>query len=144
MFITEFRILRIFLPITFSILLVAFLLILPKTCVALAPGEILVIANRNFPHSSELAHYYMKKRGIPEQNLILVSTTRDERCSREQYDREIALPIRSYLEKLDAKGPHIRCLLTIYGVPLTVFEPQLRDEEVKELENLKDLARKLE
>ncbi len=144
MFITESRILRILLPITFSILLVAFLLILPKTCVALVPSEILVIANRDFPQSSELAHYYMKKRGIPEQNLILVSTTKDERCSREEYDGEIALPIRTYLAKLDAKGSHIRCLLTIYGVPLTVYEPQLRDEEVKELENLKDLARKLE
>ena len=144
MFITESRILRILLPITFSILLVPFLLILPKTCVALVPSEILVIANRNFPQSGELAHYYMKKRGIPDQNLILVSTTKDERCSREEYDGEIALPIRTYLAKLDAKGTHIRCLLTIHGVPLTVYEPQLRDEEVKELENLKDLARKLE
>ena len=104
MFITGFRILRIFFPKAFSILLVAFLLILPKTCLALVPSEILVIANRNFPQSSELAHYYMEKRGIPEQNLILVSTTKDERCSREEYDREIALPIRTYLEKLEAKG----------------------------------------
>ena len=144
MFITEFRILRIFLPKAFSILLMAFLLILPKTCLALLPSEILVIANRNFPQSSELAHYYMKKRGIQEQNLILLSTTKDERCSREEYDQKIALPIRMYLQELDAKGLHIRCLLTIHGVPLTVYEPQLRDEEVKELEKLKDLARKLE
>ena len=144
MFITEFRILRIFLPKAFSILLVAFLLILPKTCLALVPSEILVIANRNFPQSGELAHYYMKKRGIPEQNLILLSTTKDERCSREEYDQKIARPIRTYLKELDAKGLHIRCLLTIHGVPLTVYEPQLHDEEVKELEKLKDLARKLE
>ncbi len=144
MFITGFRILRMFFPKAFSILLVAFLLILPKTCLALAPSEILVVANRNVPQGSELAQYYMKKRGIPERNLLLVRTTKDERCSREEYDREIALPIRTYLEKLEAKGRHIRCLLTIYGVPLTVYEPQLRDEEVKELERLKDLARKLE
>jgi len=144
MFITEFRILRIFVPKAFSTLLMAFLLILPKTCAALVPSEILVIANRNFAQSSELAHYYMEKRGIPEQNLILISTTKDERCSREQYDKEIALPIRTYLQKLDAKGLYIRCLLTIHGVPLTVYEPQMRDEEAKELEKLKDLARKLE
>ncbi|MFZ0931947.1 MAG: TIGR03790 family protein [Syntrophobacteraceae bacterium] len=144
MFIPDFRILRIFFPKAFSILLVAFLLILPKTCVALVPGEILVIANRNFPQSSELAHYYMKKRAIPEQNLILLSTTKDERCSREEYDRHIALPVRTYLQKLDAKGLHIRCLLTIHGVPLTVGEPQPREEEVKELERLKELAHKLE
>ena len=144
MFIMEFRILRIFFPRALSILLVAVLLILPKTCLALVPSEILVIANRNFPQSSELAHYYMKKRGIPEHNLILISTTKDERCSREEYDREIALPVRAYLQKLDAKSPHIRCLLTIHGVPLTVYESQLRDEEVKELEKLKVLAGKLE
>jgi uncharacterized protein (TIGR03790 family) len=144
MLINECRILRISLPKAFLILLVAFFFILPKNCVALVPSEILVIANRNFPQSSELAHYYMDKRGIPEQNLILVSTTKDERCSREEYDREIALPIRTYLQKLDAKGLHIRCLLTIHGVPLTVSEPQLRDEEVRELEKFKGFARKLE
>ena len=98
MFIAEFRILRIFLPRAFSILLVAFLLILPKNCLALLPSEILVTANRNLPHSSELAHYYMEKRGIPEQNFILIGTTKDERCSREEYDKEIALPIRTYLQ----------------------------------------------
>jgi uncharacterized protein (TIGR03790 family) len=134
---------RIF-PIALMILLVAFLPSLPKTCLALAPGEILVIANRNFPESSELAHYYMGKRGIPERNLLLISTTGDERCSREQYDKEIALPIREELKKLDAKGLHIQCLLTIHGVPLTVYEPQLRDEEARELQKLKELAGKLE
>ncbi len=144
MFITGFRILRIFFTKAFSILLAAFLLILPKTCVALVPNEILVIANRNFPQSSELAHYYMQKRAIPEQNLILLSTTVDERCSREEYDRQIALPIRAYLEKLDPKGLHIHCLLTVRGVPLTVGEPQPRQEEIKELVRLKGLARKLE
>jgi len=140
----EFRILRIFFPKAFLILLAVFLMILPKTCLALVPSEILVIANRNFPQSSELAHYYMEKRGIPEQNLIVVSTSKDERCSREEYDKEIAFPIRAYLRELDAKGLYISCLLTIRGVPLTVREPQLRDEEVKELETLKDLEHKLE
>ncbi len=135
---------RIFLPKAFSILLVAFLLILPKACLALVPSEILVIANRNFPQSSEFAHYYMEKRGIPEQNLAVIATTKDERCSREEYDREIALPIRTDLQNLEAKGVRIRCLLTIRGVPLTIYEPQLRDEEAKELEKLKGLASKLE
>ena len=144
MFTAKFRILRVFFPKTFSILLVAFLLIMPKTCLALLPGEILVIANRNFPQSSELARYYMEKRGIPGQNLILVGTTKDECCSREEYDKEIALPIRAYLQDLDERGLHIRCLLTIHGVPLTVSEPQLRDEEAKALEKFKNLARKLE
>ncbi len=144
MFIMQFRILRTFLPKAFWILLVVFLLVLPKTCLALVPDEILVIANRNFPQSSELAHYYMEKRGIPEQNLILIGTTNDERCSREEYDKEIALPVRTYLQKLDAKGLHIRCLLTIHGVPLTVYEPQLRDEEARELKKLGRLAHKLE
>jgi uncharacterized protein (TIGR03790 family) len=135
---------RIFLPKAFSILLVAFLLILPKACLALVPSEILVIANRNFPQSDEAAHYYMEKRGIPEQNLILITTTKDERCSREEYDREIALPVRTYLRELDAKGLRIRCLLTIRGVPLTIYEPQLRDEEATELRKLKELPGKLE
>lgn len=103
-----------------------------------------MIANRDFPQSSELAHYYMKKRGIPEQNLIVISTTKEEHCSREEYDSKIALPVRNYLEKLDKSGVHIRCLLTMRGVPLTVYEPQLRDEEVWELNRLKDLASKLQ
>jgi uncharacterized protein (TIGR03790 family) len=133
-----------FLPKAGFIILFFLVAMVPGLCCALTPAEILVIANRNFPQSSELAHYYMAKRKIPEQNLILISTTKEERCSREDYDKEIALPIRKYLGKLDETGAHIRCLLTIRGVPLTVYEPQLRDEEKKELERLKDLVRKLE
>jgi len=126
------------------IILFIFVAIIPGLCRALTPSEILVIANGNFPQSSDLAHYYMAKRRIPEQNLILISTTKEERCSREEYDREIAPPIRKYLEKLHKSGVHIRCLLTIHGVPLTIYEPQLRDEEGKELERLKELTQKLE
>ena len=126
------------------ILLFTLVAIMPGLCLALTPDEILVVANRNFPQSSDLAHYYMTKRKIPEQNLILISTTKEERCSREEYDGEIALPIRKYLEKLDKSGAHIRCLLTVHGVPLTVYEPQLSDEVKKELESLKEVVRRLE
>jgi uncharacterized protein (TIGR03790 family) len=132
-----------FFPGSFSVLLIVLLLFLPGTCLALVPEEILVIANLSYPHSSELAHYYMQKRGIPDQNLILVSAGKEEHCSRDEYDNRIALPIRKYLEKLDSSGVHIHCLLTIYGIPLTVYEPQLRDEELKELKRLNDLAGKL-
>lgn len=130
-------------PCVVFILLLAAVFLLPGTCLALSPGEILVIANPDFPHSTELARYYMEKRAIPEQNLLLIPTTGQERCTREEYDTKIAGPVRKYLEKLDAAGVHIRCLLTMYGIPLTVYESQLRDEEAKELERLKGLAARL-
>lgn len=92
------------------------LLLLPITATALTPDEVLVVANRNAAKSPGLASFYMKQRGIPEENLVLVWVTDQETCTREDYAKKVAPPVRRFL----ASHPHIRALVTIYGLPLRI------------------------
>ena len=84
---------------------------------ALEPEEILILANKNAARSVGLAMYYMKKRGIPEKNLLTLQVTDKEVCSRYDYEKKIAQPVRRVLKKLNTDGS-IRCLVIMYGLPL--------------------------
>jgi uncharacterized protein (TIGR03790 family) len=100
---------------------------------ALTPDQVVVVANKMAWHSVDLAKYYMKARNIPSDNLIQLKATSDEICSREDYDKDIALPIKTFLKKYDPAGDRFHCLVTMYGVPLTVLAPKLTSEEQKKL-----------
>ena len=125
---------------TFSIQFILFLLtkalILPFTSWALTPEQLLVIANTKALHSVDLAKYYMKKRGIPSTNLIQLRAPIEEICSREDYEKKIAFPIRDFLEKNDPKSDKFHCLVTMYGIPLRVLPPKLSSEEQKQFSEL--------
>ena len=117
---------------------------LPVPAWALDPGELVVIANRSYSGSVGLARYYMKKRGIPKDNLVIVRTTDREACSREEYDKRIAKPVRAFLQKKDPHGVLFRCLVTVYGIPLSVAPPELDRKEKDEVERLKHRIRDLQ
>jgi hypothetical protein len=57
----------------------------PTKGLALEPQQILVLANRNAAGSVGLARYYMKKRGIPEKNLLALWVTDKESFERDDY-----------------------------------------------------------
>lgn len=99
---------------------------------ALEPSQVVVIANKYADDSVRLARYYMEKRGIPKENLIRIDTTDKEFCTREEYEREIAAPIRQFLDK-KGNADSIRCLVTISGVPLRVEPPELTRAEQRQL-----------
>ncbi len=106
---------------------------------ALAPEEVLVVVNRNVAEGLDLARYYMRERGVPKGNLLRVEVPDRELCSREIYNRDIATPVRRFLEsrELAAKLPAIRCLLLFYGMPLKVGSTALTVEEKRDRERLK-------
>ena len=127
---------------TFSIQFILFLLttialMLPIASWALTPEQVVVIANSKALHSIDLAKYYMKVRNIPFDNLIQLKATSDEICSREDYDKGVASPVRAFLEKNDPAGHRFHCLVTMYGVPLRVLAPKLTSEEQKMVLELK-------
>ncbi|WP_448871587.1 TIGR03790 family protein [Desulfobulbus propionicus] len=90
---------------------------------ALQADEIMVIANSRANDSLGLARYYMQRRGIPADHLIRVSTVAQERCTREAYHQDIRVPVRRALERQGANS-RIRCLVTMYGVPLAIQGPE--------------------
>ncbi|MBB5346969.1 uncharacterized protein (TIGR03790 family) [Desulfoprunum benzoelyticum] len=109
--------------------------LVPTTVVALEPAEVVVVANRFIGEGVDLARYYMEKRGIPRENLVKINTTEKEFCSREVYDEEIAKPVRKFLRKRTGHLP-VRCLVTMFGVPLKVEPPALDKAEKKQLTQL--------
>ena len=102
-------------------------------CWALTPENVVVVANKEASHSVELAKYYMKGRHIPPNHLIEIKAPTEENCSRQDYERYIASPIKAFLKENDPQGIKYHCLVTMYGVPLRVDPPELTSKEIKTL-----------
>lgn len=103
----------------------------------LQADEIIVVANGNVRDSVPLALYYMKRRGVPEENLVVLSLTAKEHCSREEYEKKVAAPVQRFLGLRGPRGKNLRCILTLYGVPLAITDPGLSREEKSRLRELK-------
>ncbi|MCD6389386.1 MAG: TIGR03790 family protein, partial [Desulfobulbaceae bacterium] len=110
----------------------------------LEADEVLVIVNSRADDSVSLAKYYMKKRGIPKENLLEIRVKEKETCSREDYNKKIFAPVKKYLELRETKSePFIRCLLLMYGMPLKVASTELTKNEKKKQDVLKRQQRTL-
>ena len=93
------------------------MLLFVKNSNALTPDEIAVIVNKNGWHSIELGKYYVKKRAVPEDNILRLWTTDKETISRENYEKQIAAPVKKFLEKKNEDGREIKCLVLMFGMP---------------------------
>ena len=104
------------------------------SCYALDPDEVLVIANSLMPGSTDLAHYYMKKRNISKERFLGLSVSTNEVISREEYERAVLVPVRNAIRKLQGEG-RIHCLVLFYGMPLkidpTLASPRQRDVQLE-------------
>lgn len=110
---------------------------------ALAPDEIVVVANSRATDSVKLAKYYMKTRAIPPEHLIKIRTTWEEGCDRDEYDKNIAAPVRKAITKLRTTKL-IRGIVTIYGVPLKIHPPTLDFDDEDEVEKMRQQIRQLQ
>jgi len=77
--------------------------------------KVLVVANRNSAASQEIARYYMSKRGVPTENLVLVNVPVDEEVDRSTYAERIEDPVRSATR---ASIVEIDYIVLTKGVPL--------------------------
>ena len=107
---------------------------------ALDPNEVLVLANQNASESKGLAKFYMKRRGIPEKNLVLLFLTDKETCTRQEYEKKAVPPIRRFLNE----HPQIRAIVTLFGVPLRISAPEDTREEKEKLQALETRKKTLE
>ena len=104
-----------------KIFLILLLLFLTQTAYALKPEQILVVANSDVDESVRLAEYYCKARTVPVENIIKIPLGQAvaEQISREEYDKVLAPVIMKELTQNRPSG-QIKCLLTVYGVPIKV------------------------
>jgi uncharacterized protein (TIGR03790 family) len=108
---------------------------------ALEPEQILVIANNDVAVSVRIAEYYCAKRKVPRANILALplGTGLSETIDRDDYEKKLAVPVRKKLFSPEF-SEKIRCLLTIYGVPIKVGERGLLKGKEDKLKQLKELA----
>jgi uncharacterized protein (TIGR03790 family) len=92
----------------------------PTYVFALEPLQILVIANSDVNESLQLA-YYCGKRAVPPENILKIPLGKNlaEQISRQSYNDNLAAAVRKELTQ-NRKSDEIKCLLTLYGVPIKV------------------------
>lgn len=103
--------------VVFPVFLALWIVILSScTALALEPDEIVLVANGQESDGVDLARFYMKKRGIPKENLLVINTAVKEGIDRHYYNDEIAAPVRKFIKD----KPGISCLVLFYGIPLRI------------------------
>jgi uncharacterized protein (TIGR03790 family) len=111
-----------------------------RTC-ALEPDEILIIANKDIEESVSLAQYYSTQRGVRDKNIFALhlGASLKYAISRNDYEKQLVEPIRTkfFDDRLVGK---IKCLLTIYGVPVKVAGRGALEGQEHELRALNRLA----
>jgi len=121
-------------------IVILFSLIYCQTSSALEPNEVLIIANQNIPESMQIAQYYCRQRHVPQEYILALSldTNLKSSISRDDYEEKMAKPIRDEFLKRNLLGK-IKCLLTVYGVPLKVGSRGVLKEQESSLEALQGL-----
>jgi uncharacterized protein (TIGR03790 family) len=99
---------------------------------ALDPQSVLVVANKRLPASREVAEHFCKRRAVPQNNIVELVLPLAEDISRQDYERLLAGPLKEALQT----RPGIRCLVTVYGVPLRAGPSVPSDAEKAELEEI--------
>ncbi len=115
-------------------------IIFAQVSFALEPDQILVIANSDIPESMRIAQYYCRKRAVPTDNLITLSLGKNpvNSISRKDYDTKIVEPLIKTLKNKKFEGK-IKCLLTIYGIPLSVGGRGKLEGNEEQLKQIKEL-----
>ena len=110
------------------------------------PQSTVILANENVPDGILIAKALMRKRGIPEKNLVTLPMPTDEEISWQQFSDDILNPLRRELlqahflegrlnSEPDARGrtdftptgePKLTWLITVYGVPLKIRPSEIR------------------
>jgi uncharacterized protein (TIGR03790 family) len=95
----------------------------------LTPQQIAVVVNRSSRESIQVGHHYARQRAVPDAQVIpLELGAVKEAVSRQEYEQKIVRPLRQALENRGLAG-QIRALMTVYGLPLTVYAPQPTEPE---------------
>jgi len=102
------------------------LLLAAGPALALEPKDIVIIINKDVKESRELADYYIAKRKVPKGNVVALSLPKSEDISRADYDAKLVAPLR---EALKDRKAEVKCLLTMYGVPLRVGPKELAADQ---------------
>jgi uncharacterized protein (TIGR03790 family) len=111
---------------------------------ALTADQLVIVTNKRVRESGQLGEYYMKRRSVPARNLVRLDTVTGEDISRQEYEKDIAGPLRDFVAKNDPEGKRFRCIVVMYGIPLRVGPPVPTEEERSQINGLQKRRSDLE
>lgn len=79
----------------------------------------MVLWNRKFAASKDLAHYYAKARGIPPENVVMVHVVAGEETSTVEFERNVVKVIH---EKLKTIKYPIDYIVPTKGMPILIWD----------------------
>jgi uncharacterized protein (TIGR03790 family) len=82
-------------------------------------ANVLVVANAASPPSIDVAEYYVKRRHIPADQLLKITTSTADQVTRAEYELTIQAPISAWLGRHSAQDRILYIVLT-KGVPLRI------------------------
>lgn len=103
----------------------------------LAPGQLVIVANEKEPASRELAVFYAEKRGVPTNQICVISARNAETITRGEFNEQVRDPVLQFLERrglltqrpartadglptVETVACRVSGLVLMYGVPLRV------------------------
>lgn len=92
------------------------LLVAAAPLFALEASNVLVVANEKVHGSTEIAEYYADLRGIPREQILKISASKDEEISRADFNETIWEPVKKYVLERD----NILAIVPTRGVPLKI------------------------
>ncbi len=95
------------------------LALLPLAAFGQTADNVLVVANSNSRVSVDVADYYIKKRQIPADHLVTVTTSTADQISRAEFEATIQGPIATWLRRNAAQDRILYIVLT-KGLPLRI------------------------
>ena len=101
------------------LLVIVCLALLPAAAFGQTGENVLVVANSASRVSVDVADYYMKRRQIPADNLVTVTTSTADQISRLEFDVTIQGPIGAWLRRHSAQDRILFIVLT-KGLPLRI------------------------
>jgi len=96
--------------------------------------NLLLVLNEANPVSEDVGMYYAQKRDIPQSNILRLKTSADDSISREEYERQIELPVRAWLTRNFAQDRILYIVLT-KGIPLRVAGTTGKDGTVASVDS---------
>ncbi len=112
------------------------LLLLPVISNGATAEETLVVINERMSGARAIAEYYMKRREIPKDRLLVTSLPLSETIDRDQYETKLMFPVRKKIADLK-RETRINAVVLVYGVPLKIRPPLVDNDTATMIGKLK-------
>lgn len=124
------------------LVILAIALLSSRSFATLKPEQIALIVNAQVPESEQLAHFYAKARGVPESQIIPLNLPVTDEIIFDNFEQYVRPTIKNWLIEHHLQD-QIKCLVTMYGVPLRIGERVNSPRENNEIRQLESLHREL-